>query len=212
MTLPHALGIFARGHRRRHDQHRRGQRHPVHLSGAARLRLRAGHRQRVQHCRPGSGVGGRRDRLPRRAERPAPARDAAGRRRRCSAASSAPILLLSLPAVGVQGDRPRIHRDRARADRAPAAPGASARRHRGAPGVTTAPARSATAATFGSGIYGGYFGAAQGILLLAILGLSLDGGPPADQRAQGRAGRPGQPGGGRWCSCSPRTSPGWRRC
>jgi uncharacterized membrane protein YfcA len=32
----------------------------------------------------------------------------------------------------------------------------------------------ATAAVFGSGVYGGYFGAAQGILLLAILGLSLD--------------------------------------
>jgi uncharacterized membrane protein YfcA len=32
-----------------------------------------------------------------------------------------------------------------------------------------------TAATFGSGVYGGYFGAAQGILLLAILGLSLEG-------------------------------------
>ncbi len=32
-----------------------------------------------------------------------------------------------------------------------------------------------TAATFGSGVYGGYFGAAQGILLLSILGLSLHG-------------------------------------
>jgi uncharacterized protein len=32
-----------------------------------------------------------------------------------------------------------------------------------------------TAATFASGIYGGYFGAAQGILLLSILGLSLEG-------------------------------------
>jgi uncharacterized membrane protein YfcA len=32
-----------------------------------------------------------------------------------------------------------------------------------------------TVATFGSGVYGGYFGAAQGILLLAILGLSLEG-------------------------------------
>jgi uncharacterized protein len=32
-----------------------------------------------------------------------------------------------------------------------------------------------TAATFASGMYGGYFGAAQGILLLAILGLSLEG-------------------------------------
>jgi uncharacterized protein len=32
----------------------------------------------------------------------------------------------------------------------------------------------ATVAIFGSGVYGGYFGAAQGILLLAILGLALD--------------------------------------
>jgi uncharacterized membrane protein YfcA len=32
----------------------------------------------------------------------------------------------------------------------------------------------ATAAVFGSGVYGGYFGAAQGILLLSILGLALD--------------------------------------
>jgi uncharacterized protein len=32
----------------------------------------------------------------------------------------------------------------------------------------------ATLSVFGSGIYGGYFGAAQGILLLAILGLALD--------------------------------------
>jgi uncharacterized protein len=40
------------------------------------------------------------------------------------------------------------------------------------PGNTAGPA--ATVAVFASGIYGGYFGAAQGILLLAILGLSLD--------------------------------------
>jgi uncharacterized membrane protein YfcA len=32
----------------------------------------------------------------------------------------------------------------------------------------------ATLGVFGSGIYGGYFGAAQGILVLAILGLALD--------------------------------------
>jgi uncharacterized membrane protein YfcA len=31
-----------------------------------------------------------------------------------------------------------------------------------------------TAAVFGSGVYGGYFGAAQGILLLAIMGLGID--------------------------------------
>jgi uncharacterized protein len=40
-----------------------------------------------------------------------------------------------------------------------------ARSHLGPAGIT---------AVFGTGVYGGYFGAAQGILLLAILGLSLD--------------------------------------
>jgi uncharacterized membrane protein YfcA len=34
--------------------------------------------------------------------------------------------------------------------------------------------RTGTLAVMGSGVYGGYFGAAQGILLLAILGLALD--------------------------------------
>ena len=34
--------------------------------------------------------------------------------------------------------------------------------------------RLATVGVFASGVYGGYFGAAQGILLLAILGLALD--------------------------------------
>lgn len=34
----------------------------------------------------------------------------------------------------------------------------------------------ATAGVFGSGVYGGYFGAAQGIMLLSILGLALDDG------------------------------------
>lgn len=34
----------------------------------------------------------------------------------------------------------------------------------------------ATLAVFASGVYGGYFGAAQGILLLSILGLALDDG------------------------------------
>ena len=40
------------------------------------------------------------------------------------------------------------------------------------PDQTVGPA--ATAGVFLSGVYGGYFGAAQGILLLAILGLSID--------------------------------------
>lgn len=34
--------------------------------------------------------------------------------------------------------------------------------------------RAALAGVYGAGVYGGYFGAAQGILLLAILGLTLD--------------------------------------
>ncbi len=46
--------------------------------------------------------------------------------------------------------------------------------HRGA-GSTTA-RRVSHAAVFASGVYGGYFGAAQGILLLAILGLALPDG------------------------------------
>jgi uncharacterized membrane protein YfcA len=49
--------------------------------------------------------------------------------------------------------------------------GALARRGRSA---TADAGPVATAAVFGSGVYGGYFGAAQGILLLSILGLALD--------------------------------------
>ncbi|MEA2251427.1 MAG: uncharacterized protein QOG70_1669, partial [Solirubrobacteraceae bacterium] len=40
-------------------------------------------------------------------------------------------------------------------------------------GVTDHAGPMATAGVFAAGVYGGYFGAAQGILLLAILGLSL---------------------------------------
>jgi uncharacterized protein len=47
--------------------------------------------------------------------------------------------------------------------------------HRGALRDRDRVGRIGTVATFGSGVYGGYFGAAQGILLLAILGLSLEG-------------------------------------
>ena len=79
--------------------------------------------------------------------------------------------------VGLQGDRARLHRDRARADRAPAAPVARAGSATAAP--TAARARSSAplprSRRSPAAIYGGYFGAAQGILLLAILGLSLPG-------------------------------------
>jgi uncharacterized membrane protein YfcA len=46
------------------------------------------------------------------------------------------------------------------------------RRRRPPPGERAGPL--ATAGVFGSGIYGGYFGAAQGIMMLAIMGLALD--------------------------------------
>ena len=43
------------------------------------------------------------------------------------------------------------------------------------------------------GVYGGYFGAAQGILLMGILGLAIDDDPAAPERPQERAGRAQQP-------------------
>ena len=42
------------------------------------------------------------------------------------------------------------------------------------PRTTSRVGPAATVAVVGSGVYGGYFGAAQGILLLAILGLAVD--------------------------------------
>lgn len=48
----------------------------------------------------------------------------------------------------------------------------AARRPDGAPRTRVGPAVSA--ATYGTGVYGGYFGAAQGVLLLATLGLLID--------------------------------------
>jgi hypothetical protein len=87
------------------------------------------------------------------------------------------VLLLSLPASAFKAIvpvfiaialvlimlQPRL--SRALADRARRA-GRTRDGHR--------PGRVAIAGVFASGIYGGYFGAAQGILLLAILNLSLD--------------------------------------
>ncbi len=90
------------------------------------------------------------------------------------------ILLLELPAERLRGDRPGADRDLARADRAAAADLAlgagpprgggsrAGRRHRTA-------ARARMASVFGTGIYGGYFGAGQGILLLAVLAIGLPG-------------------------------------
>jgi uncharacterized protein len=87
------------------------------------------------------------------------------------------VLLLSLPASAFKAIvpafiaialvlimlQPRL--SRAMADRARRA-GRTRDGHR--------PGRAAIAGVFAGGVYGGYFGAAQGILLLAILNLSLD--------------------------------------
>jgi uncharacterized membrane protein YfcA len=85
------------------------------------------------------------------------------------------VLLLALPASAFEAIvplfvaagvvlvvlQPRINRKLARRR----ATGAAGRTHGGAP---------ALAATGLTGVYGGYFGAAQGVLLLAILGIAID--------------------------------------
>jgi uncharacterized membrane protein YfcA len=85
------------------------------------------------------------------------------------------VLLLALPASAFEAivpafvavgvalviAQPRINRRLARRRAA----GGRARTHGGAP---------ALAATGLTGVYGGYFGAAQGVLLLAILGIAID--------------------------------------
>jgi uncharacterized protein len=82
------------------------------------------------------------------------------------------VLLLSLPASAFKTIVPAfivialvLILLQSRLSKALAARGVQKREHAGP---------LATAATFTAGVYGGYFGAAQGILLLAILGLSLN--------------------------------------
>ena len=120
---------------------------------------------------PGIGLG--RDRLPPRARGPARAgaapRDDVGARRDHGGGAAA-----GAARVGVQGDRAGVHRAGARAD------GGCSRGstrwlvkreidldgHEG--GGDSRCSRSTS-----TGVYGGYFGAAQGIMLLAILGVAL---------------------------------------
>ena len=47
-----------------------------------------------------------------------------------------------------------------------------------------------------TGVYGGYFGAAQGVLLIAVLGIGLAESLPYDQRDEERAGNDRQHGRG----------------
>ena len=82
----------------RRGQHGGRQRHPDHLPGPARLRLRAGHGERLQHDRPRPRLDLGRLRLPPRARGPAngghrgsaPCRRSAGSPARCSCWSCPP--------------------------------------------------------------------------------------------------------------------------
>ena len=82
------------------------------------------------------------------------------------------IALLALPAAAFKAIVPILHRARARAGRR-SARGCRAGRRGGRHDGTTHRAAGCPP-LFCTGIYGGYFGAAQGILLLAIMGLGLD--------------------------------------
>ncbi len=70
----------ARRGRGRHHQHGGGVGDADHVPDPSRVRRPAGHRQRLQHDRPGARVGLRRDRLPPGAGRSAAAGDAPGQR------------------------------------------------------------------------------------------------------------------------------------
>ena len=145
---------------------------------------------------PGSLSG--RDRLPARAGRPAAAAAAARQRRRCSAGSPARAAA-GAARGGVPGDRPGADRAGLRAGRAAADDQPPGRRPR------RSPRRRAARSTappwvwllvYVAGVYGGYFGAAQGVLLMAILGHRPHRDDAAQQRHQERAGDAGQPGRG----------------
>ena len=180
---PPALGSPPRGrcrdrrdrrgrHGGRRDQHPRRQRHADHVPGPARVRLLAGHGERVEHDRPrprarsAGAVGYRRELAGQRTRVLRFGAGVAARRdhRRGAAARAA--------AVGVRGDRAGVHRHRA-ACRSCSSRGSTA----SWPSTVRAPEAHGTGfprvLVYLAGVYGGYFGAAQGILLLAILGLAL---------------------------------------
>ena len=157
-----------RGHGRRHDQHRGGLRLADHVPDAARARVPAGARQRVEQHRPRPGRDLGRVRVPAgagRAAGPDPPPRAGIRARRAHRRAAAPR-----PAEhGVQAGRRRAHR------RSRSCSWCSDRACRSAsPGRTkvTHGCRSTLVVLVGlAGIYGGYFGAAQGIILIAVLGI-----------------------------------------
>ena len=173
--VPHRLPDHPAGrHRRRHHQHRRRLRLADNVPHAGGARVPAPAGQRVQQRRPRarlvSGVHGYR-------------RELVGQRSRLRRLVPASILgaltgatlLLVLPsslfdkvvivlicvALALVVVQPTLSR-RLAARRA-ARPG---RRHDATPGVQVLVALA--------GVYGGYFGAAQGIILISILGIMID--------------------------------------
>ena len=190
VTPSRSSPILARGAAAGHDQHRRRVGNADHVPDPARVRRPAGDRQRLQHHRAGPGLGRRASSGYRaRAARAARAAAAARRRRRCSAGSPARCCCSSLPGE-------RVRRDRAGADRARRACWSSlqprhlgvgrwpheASRRRARTTALVGVARSCSA----TGVYGGYFGAAQGVLLMAVLGIGVDEHAAAAQRRQER--------------------------
>ncbi len=174
--LPGDGGDLPRGDRRRHHQHRGGVGNADHVPDPSRDRGPAGDRQRVEHPRA-------RARLAVRA-RSATAASWPGSGRRLLRLGAGSVL------GGVAGRgaaagaaRRGVQRDRAGADRARRACWwSSSRRSAGA--WRPAPSRAASSGpstarcgcgcwSTSPGVYGGYFGAAQGVLLMAILGVGL---------------------------------------
>ena len=95
---PEAVAIAAAGLRRRDDQHRRRQRHAADVPGAARIRLRAGAGERVEHDRARAGRPLGDARLPRGARGPAAARSIVLGAATFAGAIVGATLLLTLPA------------------------------------------------------------------------------------------------------------------
>ena len=97
--------------------------------------------------------------------------------------------------VGVQGDRARASSPSALV-LVVAQPWLSTRLEAYRAGNAVHGAPWTPVAVFAIGVYGGYFGAAQGILLLAVLGLSLSESLQRVERPEERAGDAGEPGRG----------------
>ena len=135
------------------------------------LWLCAGDGERLQHDRPGPGLGLGRGRLSARARRTAAGARSGWGRCRCSAGVTGAVLLLVLPASAFEAIVPVfialalvLTVLQPRLNRWLAAP--RDRRSSSARGPCSRCSSTST------GVYGGYFGAAQGILLLAILGVA----------------------------------------